>query len=102
MESEGLAKQVSFNRLRGKESGKSSDAGWRCVWATVLEGSAGVYWERWTRDKGRFIVSTFRYRQVLPLLKEDCSNSHIQLLPLLLFQLCWRGVEMMPAWGMCS
>ena len=53
MESEGLAKHVSFNRLRGEESGKSSDTGWRCVWATVLEGRAGVYWERWTRDKGR-------------------------------------------------
>lgn len=53
MESEGLATQVSFNRLRGEEPGKSSDAGWRCVWATVLEGRAGVYWERWTRDKGR-------------------------------------------------
>ena len=49
-----------------------------------------------------FIVSTFRYRKVLPLLKEDPSNGHLQLLPLLLFLLCWKGEERVQAWGMCS
>lgn len=98
MESEGLAKQANFNRIRGEEPGKSSDAGWRCVWATVLEGRVSIGRDGRGTKVGLLLAHLDTDRSCL-LWKKTPSNSHIQRLPLLLFQLCWRGVEVMPAWG---